>query len=37
MLAFMCMAAGAGKFSISDSFMHSDTGAFREKFNFRHF
>jgi len=25
---FMCLAAGAGKFSISDSFMHSDTGAF---------
>jgi len=29
------MAAGVGKFSISDSFMHSDTGAFREKFNFK--
>jgi len=36
---FMCMAAGAGKFSILDSlaFMHSDIGTFREKFNFRYF
>jgi len=31
----MCMAAGAGRFSISDSFMYSDTSAFWEKFNFK--